>query len=397
MSLARAMIVGFAVVGLLRSATLAKGAEAGVPPARVTYRGFSMLPQSVVGRDGTNVEIRGLSGITWLGDDRYAAIMDNSDKLLMFTLPLARDGTPLEPTDLDVVTLSEHHDYEDLAICPPVLQERITARQFRRGLPDPGRCLIVAEEDTPAVRGISLADGSVLGVIPTPEPLAARRPNRGFESLAIDADGRHIWTANEEALPADGPAPTASTGTVVRLTRIAIPDPDQRDRPAPLQIAYAVDPPHGFVPVFPGPPLSGVVALASLGHDRLLVLERSGCPGLPPFENRLYEIRTRDARDISTVPDKAAERTADHVGKALLWKDQLGSNVEGLCLGPKLGGSRRALLAVADNNGIGTPNQVIGFVLEEAADEMSLPMVAGGAILTAMVAIAGLTLYRLWR
>jgi hypothetical protein len=397
MSLARAMIVGFAVLSLFRSATLAKGAEAGVPPVRVTYCGFSMLPQSVVGRDGTEVAIRGLSGITWLGDDRYAAIMDNGDKLLLFSLPLARDGTPLEPTDLELVTLSEHHDYEDLVVCPPGLQDRITARQLRKGLPDPGQCLLVAEEDTPAVRGVSLADGSVLGVIPTPEMLAARRPNRGFESLAIDADGRHIWTANEEALPADGPAAAASTGTVVRLTRIAIPDPEQRDRPVSLQIAYAVDPPHGFVPVFPGPPLSGVVALASLGADRLLVLERSGCPGLPPFENRLYAVNTRNARDISSTPDKAAERVADHVGKALLWKDQLGSNVEGLCLGPKLGGSRRALLAVADNNGIGTPNQVIGFVLEEAADQMSLPTVAGSAILIALVAIAGLTLYRLWR
>jgi hypothetical protein len=52
---------------------------------------------------------------------------------------------------------------------------------------------------------------------------------------------------------------------------------------------------------------------------------------------------------------------------------------------------------VADNNGIGTPNQVIAFVLEEAADEMSLPMVAGSAILVALLAVAGLTLYRLGR
>ena len=397
MSLARAVIVGFASWILLWSATLAKGPEAEGSPTRVTYRGFSMLPQSVAGRDGTEVAIRGLSGITWLGDDRYAAIMDNSDTLLLFTLPLARDGTPLEPADLEVLTLSEHHDYEDLAVCPPGLQDRITGRQLRKGLPDPGRCLLVAEEDTPAVRGIALADGGVLGVIPTPETLAARRPNRGLESLAIDADGRHIWTANEEALPADGPAATATAGTVVRLTRIAIPDSEQRDRPAPIQIAYAVDAPHGFIPVFPGLPLSGVVALAGLGADRLLVLERSGCPGLPPFENRLYEVDVRNARDISAVPGSAAERPEDHVGKRLLWNDQLGCNVEGLCLGPRLGGSRRAVLAVADNNGIGTPNQVIAFVLEEAANEMSLPMVAGSAILVALLAVAGLTLYRLGR
>jgi hypothetical protein len=94
---------------------------------------------------------------------------------------------------------------------------------------------------------------------------------------------------------------------------------------------------------------------------------------------------------------QSATRPDDHVGKRLLWKDQLGCNVEGLCLGPRLGAARRAVLAVADNNGIGTPNQVIAFVLEEAADEMSLPMVAGSAILVALLAVAGLTLYRLGR
>jgi hypothetical protein len=253
----------------------------------------------------------------------------------------------------------------------------------------------VAEEDTPAIRAISLADGSLLGVIPTPKTFATRRPNRGFESLDIEPDGRHIWTANEEALPADGPAATAAAGTVVRLARIAIPEPGQQDREAPTQLAYAVDPPHGFARVFFGDPLSGVAAVAGLGKGRLLVLERSGCPGLPPFENRMYVVNTRDATDITTSDGALAEHPEEHTRKMLLWQDQLGCNLEGLCLGPSLGGKRRALLAIADNNGIGTPNLVVGFTLEDQTGDIPLPMILGGA---AAVAIAlGLVIYRLAR
>jgi hypothetical protein len=294
-----------------------------------------------------------------------------------------------------VLTLSEKHDYEDIAPCPEPLQQRIAARRVRQGLADPGRCLLVAEEDTPAIRAISLADGSLLGVIPTPKAFATRRPNRGFESLDIEPDGRHIWTANEEALPADGPAATAAAGTVVRLARIAIPEPGQQDREAPTQLAYAVDPPHGFARVFFGDPLSGVAAVAGLGKGRLLVLERSGCPGLPPFENRMYVVNTKDATDITTSDGALAEHPEEHTRKTLLWQDQLGCNLEGLCLGPSLGGKRRALLAIADNNGIGTPNLVVGFTLEDQTGGMPLSMVAGATAL--VVASAGLVLYRLTR
>jgi hypothetical protein len=47
----------------------------------------------------------------------------------------------------------------------------------------------------------------------------------------------------------------------------------------------------------------------------------------------------------------------------LLWADSLGLNLEGLCLGPPLADGRRGLVAIADNGGIGTPNQVVGLEL----------------------------------
>lgn len=365
-------------------------------PYRVTHRGSITLPATAQDRDGKAVEISGLSGITWLGHDRYAAIMDNSDKLILFSLAIARDGTLQEATDIKVVTLSEHHDYEDIAVCPEPLQQRIAARRVKQGFPDPGRCILVCEEDTPAIRAASLEDGSLLGVIPIPELFATRTLNRGLESLDIDPDGRHIWTANEEALPADGPGATATAGTVVRLTRVPIPEPGQHGFEEPIQVAYAVDPPHHFVRVFPGDPLSGVSAIAGLGQGRLLVLERAGCPGLPPFESRIFFVDTKAASDATQITRDLSAQTEQHISKALVWKDQLGCNIEGLCAGPRLGRDTRALVAVADNGGLGTPNQVIGFALEEHSGGLHVPLVAlGGGVVAA--AVIGLLMYRLAR
>ena len=395
MPLIRTNSAALLISAVLACAAISEAADTEKVPFRIVHRGAITLPQAALDSRGNEVEITGLSGITWLGHDRYAAIMDNSDKLILFSLKLARDGTPEEATDVEVVTLSEPHDYEDVAACPEPLQQSIAARRMKQGFPDPGRCVLVCEEDTPAIRAVSLTDGSLLGVIPTPKEFATRRHNRGFESLDIEPDGLHIWTANEEALPADGSPPTVDRGTVVRLARIAIPDPEQKGADEPIQLAYAVDPPHPFVQMFAGNALSGVTAITGLGSGWLLVLERAGCPGLPPFENRIYVVDTGSASDVSVIDRDLASHADKHVRKVLLWKDQLGCNIEGLCLGPKLRRDTHALVAVADNGAIGTPNQLIGFTLETADHGMQMPMIVGGAAIAAVV--LGLVMYRLAR
>ena len=385
----------YALCAVLACAAGAQAADSDTRPFRIVHRGSLILPQAIRDRNGNEVLVTGLSGITWLGHDRYAAIMDNSDTLILFSLSLASDGTPLEASDFEVVTLAERHDYEDVAACPEPLQQRIKARRMEQGFPDPGRCVLVCEEDTPAIRVISLIDGSLLGTIPVPKPLTTRVFQRGLESIDIDPDGLHLWTANEEALAADGPTASVNAGTVVRLVRVAISETDQHREEKPLQLAYDVDAPHPFVRVFAGVTLSGVVGLAGLGGGRLLVLERSGSPGLPPFENRIYLVETHNARDVTTIDRDLAAQTEAHLPKMLLWKDQLGCNIEGLCFGPRLPGGIRSLIAVADNGAIGTPNQLIAFELEDAGNVMLLPVIIGGA--TVVAALIGLLIYRLAR
>jgi hypothetical protein len=261
--------------------------------------------------------------------------------------------------------------------------------------------VLVCEEDTPAVRAFSLADGRMLGEVPLPRNLLTRRPNRGLESLAIEPNGRSLWTANEEALANDGPPATVGGGTVVRLTRLQLPVAEQplpferlrsrREQPAAaaFQVAYRVEPPHAFLRVFAGQPLSGLAALVALGKGRLLTLERSGAPGLPPFASRIYLVNTAAAVDVSAVERDLAGRKEAVVEKQLLWSDSLGVNLEGLCLGPVLADGNRSLVAIADNGGIGTPNQLVGLALVSPAPAVRPGVLGAVAALIAIAVVVG--------
>jgi hypothetical protein len=321
---------------------------------KVELAGTVRFPDELADAAGKPHRIRGLSGVTWDGDGRWAAVMDNSDALVRFTVELAPDGAPLAIGELSLVTLSARHDYEDLALCSTPLAARFVGAEAG----STGRFIVVCEEDTPALRVARLSDGQLVGSLPLPALLRERRPNRGLEAVAMTADEMHIWTATEEALPADGPAASADAGTVVRLVCIPVA-PGGRSK----QVAYAVDPPHAFVRLAAGPVLSGVVALVALPDGRLLVLERSGGAGLPPFENRLYLVAPADAPDVTHVGGGLAGRGDLHTRKTLLWRGSLGCNLEGLGLGPAMDAGWRPLIAISDNDGLEAPAVLAAFRL----------------------------------
>lgn len=349
---------------------------AAAPLPSVTLAGTLMLPAAAT--EG-GPPLTGLSGVTWLGDDRYAAVLDNSDQLLTFRLAVSQAGVPEKVSDLGLVRLAERHDYEDVAPCPPALARRIADRRTARGDSVPATTLLVCEEDTPAIRALDLERGDLLGIVPIPQRFASRRPNRGLEALAADPDGCCIWTGTEEALPADGPAAGIGRSTVVRIARIVVPGGGHEGGDA--EFAYAVDPPHAFAPIFTGEPLAGLVALAALGDGRLLALERSAGPGLPPFKSRITLVDTSRADDVSGLADGLAQRPGLALDKTMLWEDALGCNLEGLCLGPTLPDGRRLLVALADNGGLGTPTQLVTLVLAEPVAAVDVSAVGAAAVL----------------
>ena len=368
---------------------------------RIVPQGALTLPDHAPDADGKQVLITGLSGIAWLGEDRYASVLDNSNRLLLFRVSLSQVGKPLEVRSLSIVTLAEAHDYEDLVACPTE-----TALAYEKKPPhapsgDTHRtafeAVFICDEDTPAIRIFSLADGNLLGTVPLPPLLSSRRDNRGLESLAIDPDHSHLWTANEEALAEDGPLATVTAGTVVRLVRLPMPLPaggSEKLKPAAqerhhYQAAYKVDPPHRFVRVFGGEPLSGLSALVSLGNGQLLALERSGGPGLPPFANRIFIVDTTEAVDVSKIQSDLHSQEECFARKRLLWADSLGVNLEGFCLGPTLADGNRALIAIADNGGIATPNQLVGLQLVSPPKPHSRAVVGAACAIIAISLLLG--------
>ncbi len=366
-------------VALLASGVWSPLATAGAPSnrlvPRVSMAGRFVLPDQAPRPDGSPQTITGLSGITWLGDDRYAAIMDNSDCLMLLRIKHEPDGVPTAVHDVRLVVLGHVLDYEDVAPCP----ERLSRGLARDGARPQRECLLACEEATPAIHVVDIDSGTLIGAVAVPSTFKSRRPNRGLEALSVEPNGRAIWTANEEAMPADGPPPTDQGGTVVRLTRIEISNDSAADAGRTTQFAYAVDPPHRFVRMAPGDALSGVVAVVALGDGRCLVLERSWGPGMPTFESRAYLVDVMHAPDVAGIAGGLAERADLHVAKTLLWQDALGWNLEGLCSGPALARGGRLLVGVADNGGLGTPNQLVTLVLQDEPRAVEATWMAAAA------------------
>ena len=156
------------------------------------------------------------------------------------------------------------------------------------------------------------------------------RPNLGFEAAATD--GRHFYTATENALFQDGPAATIANGSPSRLLRY-----DLRTNRLEREWVYETDPVAEPSTVFS---VNGIVELLPIGHDTLISMERSFSVGAPGTGNKikLYTVSLRGG-----VAHKRLLLDLDDLGIPL-------DNVEGITFGPRLRDGRRSLVLVSDNN-----------------------------------------------
>ncbi len=328
----------------------AAACDTGAQTLIATFRGIAPLASTATDQNGQPFAVTGLSGLTWLHDTRFAAVMDNSDKVVFLDVTLNPDGSIVSATIAGGLTLSESRDFEGIAFTT------IQRDSF-----------FLSEEGTPAVREFSRSTGALLQTLVTPAVFFNRRSNLGFESLSRHPADTELWTANEEALTIDGARSTPQNGTIVRLLRYGLVD----DSATPAQqFAYRTEPMHGGA-ISGG--RSGLVDLAILPNGGLLALERSLALSIPNlFQTRLYELDFADATDVSSFADGLTGRTFTPVAKRLLWTGSLG-NVEGLALGPPLPSGNRSLLAIVDDGDALSTPQLVAF---ELVDPINLPRVA---------------------
>jgi hypothetical protein len=163
-----------------------------------------------------------LSGISWAGGDRWAAVSDADDGRL-YWLRIAinpADGRITSATVDGAVPLPQSSDLEGVALQPG------------------GSSVVVTDEVGPFIREYSLPDGQLLRAAEIPPVFATQRYNLSFEV----ADARRVRPVlDRQRRGAEGrrSASTAAKGTIVRILRL------DRDLRPTGQWAYLTDPVAG--------------------------------------------------------------------------------------------------------------------------------------------------------
>lgn len=177
---------------------------------------------------------------------------------------------------------------------------------------------------------------------------AGKRTNRGFEGLAISADGAFVYAMLQSAMLNEG----GGDGIYNRIVKF-----DTSTGAAVAQYAYAMD---------RAAQGQGVSALVALGNDKFLVLERNNRgvgagAALATAEKLVYQIDLAGAVDVTNVTLPATGAFAGAVKKlgkvmdlAANTEPGLGNKSpekwEGLAIGPQLGNGSYVVLAGTDND-----------------------------------------------
>ena len=253
------------------------------------------------------------SGITAIGNERYAVVCDKSD-----------DGFFVFHIDIDTLSgriLGVQNEGFHPSGCPNRDQEGISFQPFTRTL------FISGEADNQIME--YTLDGRRTGQqLQVPQTFSRLDRNYGLESLCYDDQTHRFYTISER--PAKG-------DSVLWLTSFS------DDGTMLQQYAYMLDTPK---PKRKGVFLNGVSELCALGGGRLLVLERT--LRIPPLkigsyaECRLYVVQPS--------ADRQLQKTHLHTfrTKINLFRRNF-ANYEGLCVAKRLTDGSIILLMIADS------------------------------------------------
>ncbi|MBP3227917.1 MAG: esterase-like activity of phytase family protein [Bacteroidaceae bacterium] len=291
------------------------------------------------------------SGITPLGDDRYAVVSDKdtADGFHIWHIEMERStGVITAVTDEGFfANPTPQRDWRGLSVrdCEGIAYhptgsvfisgegDQEILEYTLRGLPT-GRRL-----DVPTI----FAKANIVG-------------NAGFEALCYDTATHRFWTTTETTLPADGQHATVRTPSVINVLRLQSFGDDLK--PA-AQYAYRMDigrtRKDGTAYAF------GVSALCPWGDGRFVVVEREVNVAKrylgSEAATKIYLADPRAARAVSDTTDVQHLAPGDYVPKQLLasfttkiapfrvdW-----ANYEGICPGPELEGGRRTFILINDS------------------------------------------------
>lgn len=282
-----------------------------------------LLPLSVSARSHKlskwNITAADYSGITALGDGRYAVVSDKESGAGFFVWNISVNPyngalTSVVNEGWRGVEYDYARDAEGIAYC-----------HARHSV------FVSGEEDQRILE--HRLDGSLTGYemdVPSAMGKDAIQPNRGFEALCYDSLRHLFWTTTESNLKTD------SAG-VLRL--LCFGD-DLQLRSSAL---YTMDAPA--LPSTGREHIHGVVALCALDDGSLLVMER---------EAHIAK-RYVGSRCVCTLfrftPSTGDKKLIHRWSSKFTLANTRFANYEGLCLGPKLRDGRQTLLLISDAQG----------------------------------------------
>ena len=269
------------------------------------------------------------SGITWLGDERYAIVNDKSATAGFYLMTIRSDsitGDIIEVRADSFMTCGlPNRDEEGICYVPQT------------------NTVFVSGEGDGQILEYSM-DGQLTGrKLTIPEVFTTAYGNSGFEALTYNANTHRFWTTSENTLEADGEKPSIKKKIPNMLRLQSFGDDLQ---PAELYW-YKTD--STAVKRKKGSSTLGVSGMVALDNGNVIILER--------------EIRRTSKRIGSFVHVKlylvnpSQQQPGELLQKQLLTEFRTRINVtrrsfanyEGICAGPKLEDGRLVLLLVADS------------------------------------------------
>ncbi len=362
---------------------------ANIGNAQAESIGLSYLGQQIVesGRVYAGTTVGGLSGLDYnAATGRYLAISDdrsalNPARFYELSLDVAKFQRSATPGNSGVsfgavttILNSDGTAFGANKVDPESL--RLDSARNRIYWTNEGQRAAAGLQD-PTVRSMNL-DGSYAGSFAVPDrfkpagSIAGNQAgdrgivnNLAFESLTLSQDGKTLWTATENALVQDGPAATTANGSNSRLLSFAL-----NSGQAGAEYVYQVAP--VVLPPIPGQfATNGLTDFIAIGDRQFITIERSfgvgaNTPGVAATTNglptgntiRLFYADARQATDVSGL-ESLQGQSFNAMSKELLLdlstlKNDDGSvlaldNIEGITLGPVVGG-KQTLMLVSDNN-----------------------------------------------
>lgn len=269
------------------------------------------------------------SGITYLGNDRYAVVSDKSDYCGFFIFNIKLDSITG-----NIVSIKNEGFRTDS-----------TTNRDQEGI------AFFAKDNTIFISGETdnqVLEYDTLGIstgrrLEMPNAFAKASHNYGLESLTYNATTHLFWTTSESTLPIDGDQATATNGIANKL-RLQNFDENLRARE---HYYYVMDKPTAnhkaqFYAM-------GVSELLALDNGKLIVLEREFFVPQKKIGSfarcKLYEVSPTLSHPNDTL---SKTLLADFTTRLSLFSRSI-ANYEGMCLGRRLADGSQTLIMVSDS------------------------------------------------